>query len=512
MHARTSITLACALLVCFIAGSSVADEPIALLEYISPTLLGEMKVGDADNDGEDELLMSMGGIVMVSNLMFGGENFTNYICPNHNANQGQKGHEAVFAIGDVDGDGANEVIVGLGYRGAYQHEGYLGIYKYNDTTNDYELVWEDEVNQDRAVGGIAIGDLDGDGIQEFAVAQDYYGRKLQIYDYDAGSWSVVYEVNTGDANDVVIADINRNGFPEVVTALSCYGELAVVAYEFDGMQYSAVFNSDTVGMPTAQYESISVGDPDGDGDLEIVAGSANRHGCYYTEETGLFVIGYNGSSYELEWSHVYADDVRDVLCADMDGDGDDEIVAGCYYRSGAPYPIFGGIRIFDWDGSSDYDEIVTKRFAYFYSYDYDRAEGGVNHLAWYDWLHDGTYELLAAGHQLVAFRYDYPPTGVGPHGAPVEQLPTARNYPNPFNPVTTIEFTVPVTGPVRGVIYSIDGREVRTFVAEDLAQGVHARQWDGTDNEGQPVGSGVYFLRLETAEGATATRKLTLLK
>lgn len=85
-------------------------------------------------------------------------------------------------------------------------------------------------------------------------------------------------------------------------------------------------------------------------------------------------------------------------------------------------------------------------------------------------------------------------------------------YPNPFNAATTIEFSIRERSHVTLQIYNIAGQRVRTLVDEDRAPGVHADvTWDGRDNDGRPVASGIYFYRL-TAQGFTQTKKMILLK
>ena len=85
------------------------------------------------------------------------------------------------------------------------------------------------------------------------------------------------------------------------------------------------------------------------------------------------------------------------------------------------------------------------------------------------------------------------------------------NYPNPFNPSTTIEFRVGVAGPVQLVVYDTAGRLVRTLVNRDLAVDAYAIAWDGRDNAGRSVGSGVYFYSLGTAD-YSQTRRMVLLR
>ena len=84
------------------------------------------------------------------------------------------------------------------------------------------------------------------------------------------------------------------------------------------------------------------------------------------------------------------------------------------------------------------------------------------------------------------------------------------NYPNPFNPVTTIEFSLPETGFTTLTIYSITGQKVRELAGEQFARGAHTVVWDGRDDLGGSVSSGVYLCRLRMGDQVTAKRMLLL--
>ena len=85
------------------------------------------------------------------------------------------------------------------------------------------------------------------------------------------------------------------------------------------------------------------------------------------------------------------------------------------------------------------------------------------------------------------------------------------NYPNPFNPGTTIPFSLPSDGTASLAIYDVSGRMVRTLVAEPKTAGEHVASWNGRDDGGSLVASGVYLVRIE-AGGQAATRKILFLK
>ena len=97
-----------------------------------------------------------------------------------------------------------------------------------------------------------------------------------------------------------------------------------------------------------------------------------------------------------------------------------------------------------------------------------------------------------------------------------KEFSLSRNYPNPFNPTTTIKYGLPVDSRVTVEIYNVLGQRVRTLINDDKPAGYHSAVWEGTGNGGQQMASGVYFLHL-SAKGVngktfTEVRKLMMLK
>ena len=84
-------------------------------------------------------------------------------------------------------------------------------------------------------------------------------------------------------------------------------------------------------------------------------------------------------------------------------------------------------------------------------------------------------------------------------------------YPNPFNPVTTINFTIPKAENVNLVIYDVLGREIRTLANEIHAPNIYSIQWNGTDNFGKSMSTGIYFYKLVSGD-FIQVKKLLLLK
>jgi hypothetical protein len=116
-------------------------------------------------------------------------------------------------------------------------------------------------------------------------------------------------------------------------------------------------------------------------------------------------------------------------------------------------------------------------------------------------------DLLPAWSGSVSVSVDSCHHGSGGTGG----LMLARNRPNPFNPQTTLSFTLPRDGFARLAIYDIRGREVAVLVEEPLAAGPHSEEWDGVTKDNRPAASGIYFATL-AFEGETRVQKLVLMR
>jgi hypothetical protein len=86
-----------------------------------------------------------------------------------------------------------------------------------------------------------------------------------------------------------------------------------------------------------------------------------------------------------------------------------------------------------------------------------------------------------------------------------------QNYPNPFNPSTEIRFDIPTARDVKLRIYNQLGQTVRTLVDNRMKAGTYSFEWDGANQAGYGVASGVYFYNLEAGDFRDL-RKMTLVK
>lgn len=91
------------------------------------------------------------------------------------------------------------------------------------------------------------------------------------------------------------------------------------------------------------------------------------------------------------------------------------------------------------------------------------------------------------------------------------QYALENNYPNPFNPETTIKYRIPKTTKVSIDIYNVTGQKIRTIVSEEKQPGTYSVKWDGRNDFGRKVSSGIYLYRLQ-ADNFIDTKKMILLK
>ena len=93
-----------------------------------------------------------------------------------------------------------------------------------------------------------------------------------------------------------------------------------------------------------------------------------------------------------------------------------------------------------------------------------------------------------------------------------EAFALANNYPNPFNPATTIKYALPQAADVELTVYNVVGQVVRTLVAEHQSAGRYVVEWDAANDSGHSLSSGMYFYRLEAGGEFLETKKMLLLK
>jgi uncharacterized delta-60 repeat protein len=124
----------------------------------------------------------------------------------------------------------------------------------------------------------------------------------------------------------------------------------------------------------------------------------------------------------------------------------------------------------------------------------------------------------ATPHFYTVIKYVQTPTGVEEETNNTLKFYLSQNYPNPFNPSTSLRYSLNQTAQITLKIYNVLGQEIKTLVNEEQTPGFKEVNWDGTNNNGAKVASGIYIYRLEakplsgSGKAFVQSRKMVLLK
>ncbi len=136
------------------------------------------------------------------------------------------------------------------------------------------------------------------------------------------------------------------------------------------------------------------------------------------------------------------------------------------------------------------------------------GEGFIGAIGAYVYLPSGNIFVCDVENGLFAFTVT---PAIASNTPEESDFVLSQNIPNPFNPSTRIPFEVTRAGRVSLSIYDVAGRRVRRVLDREFAAGAHAAEWDGHDDAGLSVASGVYFYRMQSG-ARTETRRMVLLK
>ena len=250
----------------------------------------------------------------------------------------------------------------------------------------------------------------------------------------------------------------------------------------------------------------NVGDLNNDGYDDIFA-SAGASGW---DSTGYVFFG--GPTVDTI-PEVVINDRHNVARAagDLNHDGYDDLITGY----GIDMSTVGGVYVYYGGPEMDSipDIVFTNQGTPGVQTDFgldvtgvgDFNNDGINDFAFS--FEDGfsvEWVLIYSGTDLSSVDYEYDP-------ALPSDYSLSHNFPNPFNPVTIIQFSIPGRSHIALAIYNILGTEVRQLAEGTFSAGSYTVQWDGRAESGRSVASGVYLYRL-TADGIKITRKMVLLK
>jgi hypothetical protein len=195
---------------------------------------------------------------------------------------------------------------------------------------------------------------------------------------------------------------------------------------------------------------------------------------------------------------------------------DDGVKVVIYEKDGAQETYYGsyfdlGLKYISPDGEPAFENSMLCTAPYDQRY---ISAASMGHNALVSWTDNraGVYSEDYAYSSIYAKIITSQPIHIiDPVLPPPARVVLEQNYPNPFNPETTISFSLDMASSARLSIYNTRGQQVKTLLAADLAAGSHHAVWNGKDDLGNSVSTGIYFYKLEVA-GQTQTRKMLLLK
>ena len=391
-------------------------------------------------------------------------------------------------------------------------------------------------NDKLSLGNVAVADLDQSGMQSVIVPT--FRSKLFCFNPDTSTNPVwVTQLSGGYLmSPVSVADLNLDGYKEMVVASIYNDKLYVIDHNgnfFPGWEGG---KSVDVTDPYGHSSPAIIGNLDDDPELEIMYvgrdsiyifkadGSAepnwpkaffNGEGFYDSERENL--APYNSPVL----GDINQDGIQELVFLDTDGyihafsTKDGQEISGFPIftnndRVNAQSPVLDDI-----DGDGDLDILTVNHEGVLMAWDAQQKYNEHTFLYWSQPLanpqHTGTLDSL----NLTVI------SGIKNNASanvPVKFY-LKPNYPNPFNPSTTIEFALKTPGLVRITVYNILGQKIATLYNDRLlGVGIHRKQWNGKNEFGAEEASGIYFLRMTVKDRKsgriyfTKTRKMIKLK
>jgi len=452
-----------------------SDEIIISNTNIEPILAYP---ADIDGDEDFDLITISGGDNKVGwfENLDGLGNFgqQQLICDDYNI-------PSCVASADFDADSDLDIVV------AFYQSDMIIWFRHIDGTNDFEIGQIIASDRDGAFG-ISVGDVDNDNDMDILSAS-WEDDTLCWYQNSDGYGNFILaqiiDENATKACRIIPADLDNDGDLDAIAATN-YTEDKIYWFEnSDGM--GDFVQSQIITINVQNVLSICSSDLDNDGDIDLLSASSDDNKAAWYENT-------NGNIGSQQIISSNSDDAFHVSVADLDNDGDEDVIVSC--------GVANRIEIFENLGNENFGaaQIICSTASFVHStlpVDFDR---------------DDDFDLVSAfwgSDKIVWFRNELE-TSVDkePYNS-ISPIRNFKNYPNPFNPSTTISFSLntETTEVAELVIYNLKGQKIRQY---SIFNNHSSITWNGTDQSNNPVSTGIYYYKINTPN--SPVKKMMLIK
>ncbi len=415
--------------------------------------------------------------------------------------------KTIISVNDINGDGHPDAVIAVGNNGTTDRD-VIGL---NGTNGQQLWIFPAQNYEPKE-----MLELNVPGQSPDVIAAEYF---TNVYRIDGETGQEVWTYNPGFTGMIQISllnDINGDGIDEVLLA-----DLSSQMQCISGADGSVLWN-----YPMAfQYGVAQVPDLNNDGINDVITGDQN--GTFYCIE---------GTGSPLLFSQNFAGDRIYTVnpLPSIDGNASYELVAGTY--NGKVICFSGGlnavpVELVSFNASVNGNDVTLNWTAatqlnnkgfeierksgndQFYSVSFIKGDGTTTEQKSYSYTDK---ELKVGDYTYRLKQIDFDGTVHYSNGINVSvNLPTefslSQNYPNPFNPTTTINFSVPQKSTVKLIVYDILGKEVKTLINSEKDAGSYKVQWNGTNNKGLTVSTGIYIYRI-SAGNFVSEKKMILMK
>ena len=531
-------------------GNSTAPEFLQIDNFFNGLNVGHLPVPDlADVDADNDLDMVVGysesgSVKIYLNI---GTSAAAQFSESNIIEIGDVGLYAYPNFCDLDADNDQDIVVGRDAYGFvyYQNNGTIqnGLWEVNDsvfTGLGNETYWNSP----------GLVDLNGNGTFDLIFGQ--VTGPLYYYDNNGTPNTPSWQQDTtlfggiidvGSASNPVFFDFDDDGDLDLISG-SQLGDIKY--FKNVGTSYSPAWQEDSsyfASIDHSIYSAVTVGDVNDDDLPDAIVGDLNGQ-LFFHQNTG------SGFIWDMEiLTSVNLGGWSAPRLVDMDEDGDLDITAGneagnlFYFENqgtiAAPDWIeitgyFSGIdvgsncvpTVGDLDLNNSFDVITGDMFGEVQFFrnmegtwmeDFEQVTGinGDQNTApaLADLDNDGDLDLVLGSYNGTFNYYENLFFAVGndaelPQASAVE----LKNYPNPFNPETIISFTIQEESETELSIYNIKGQRIKSLLNDQITAGEHSIVWNGKDDAGKKVSSGVYLYKLIVNGRIELMNKCLLLK